>query len=368
MAQNKRTRRKVRIAKAAAALTVLGLLLVFILLFRVRKIQVYGNDHHSSEEISAGILDDVFMKNTVYMLWKYRDGKLPSGMPYLESLHIQLKSPSRIDVHVTEKKPVAYFDKGGCVYIDQEGTVIEITDQTYDGIPIVTGAAMEDPLIYQKLPAQSSAQLRTILSLTQLLSYQGVVADEIRFGENMEITVFAGNIEIQLGQDEYLEEKVANLAKILPRLDGQSGTLHLEGFTGRNEQVPFTPSDAVDGSGDSQSGDGDSQENGGDDTSGEGGQAAGGEEPGDGQAADGENSADGQAGEDGQADENGGGTVYPMVFNSSGTLVYNVHVENGTVVDEYGNPVPGVTVNENGNVVDAYMNEYDSASGEWIQP
>ena len=56
-----------------------------------------------------------------------------------------------------------------------------------------------------------------------------------------------------------------------------------------------------------------------------------------------------------------------MVFNSSGTLVYNVRISNGTVVDEYGNPVPGVTVNEDGNVVDAYMNVFDSATGELIQ-
>ncbi len=359
MAQDKRTRRKVRIAKAAAAVAVLVLLLLFILLFRVRKIQVYGNDHHSSEEISAGMVDDVFMKNTIYMLWKYRDGKLPSDMPYLETLHVELKSPSRLDVHVTEKTPVAYFDKGGYVYIDQEGTVLEITDKTYAGIPIVTGAAMEEPLLYQKLPAQSSAQLRTILSLTQLLAYQGVSVDEIRFGENMEITIFAGSIEIQLGQDEYLEEKIANLAKILPRLEGQSGTLHLEGFTGRNEQVPFTPSEpepeteAVEG----QDGDPEGGAEGG--SSGEEGAAGDG-----GQDAGGEDSADGG---DGQADENAGGTVYPMVFDSSGTLVYNVHVENGTVVDENGNPVPGVTVNENGNVVDAYMNVFDSTTGELIQ-
>ncbi len=358
MALNKRTKKKMRIAKIITAVTVVLLLLIFILLFRVRKIQVYGNDHHSSEEISSGIVDDVFMKNTVYMLWKYRDGKVPSGMPYLESLHVQMKSPSKIDVHVTEKKPVAYFDKGGYVYIDQEGTVLEITDQTYDGVPIITGAAMEEPLLYQKLPAQSSAQLRTILSLTQLLTYQEVAADEIRFSDNMEITIFAGNIEIQLGQDEYLEEKIANLAKILPRLDGQSGTLHLEGFTGRNEQVPFTPSGTVTDSGE------------GEETDAEG---APGE---DGQNADGDGSGggeEGQAGEngegdaEGQVDENEGGTVYPMVFNSSGTLVYNVHVENGTVVDEYGNPVPGVSVNEDGNVVDAYMNVFDSATGELIQ-
>ena len=56
-----------------------------------------------------------------------------------------------------------------------------------------------------------------------------------------------------------------------------------------------------------------------------------------------------------------------MVFNSSGTLVYNVHVSNGTVVDANGNPVPGCYVNENGHVVDAYMNEFDPSTGELIQ-
>ena len=53
-----------------------------------------------------------------------------------------------------------------------------------------------------------------------------------------------------------------------------------------------------------------------------------------------------------------------MVFDSSGNLVYNVHVENGTVVDANGNPVSGCTVNENGDVVDDYMNVFDGKTGE----
>lgn len=356
MTQNRRTRKKARIAKVAAAGIVFLLLVLFILLFRVRKIQVYGNEYHSAEEISSGLTGNVFMKNTVYMLWKFREGRIPDDMPYLESLHLELKSPSRLDVHVTEKKPVAYLDKDGHVYIDQEGTVLEITDQTHAGVPIVTGMALEEPLLYQKLPAASGAQLRTTLSLAQLLAYQGVSVDEIRFGENMDITIFTGSIEIQLGQDEYLEEKIANLAKILPRLEGESGTLHLEGFTGRNEQVPFTPSGTGVGAED--------EEDGGD-SGGEEGDSGDGDTQEDGGNVDGEEDAgDGQ--EDGE-DEETSGTVIPMVFNSSGTLVYNVHVENGTVVDEYGNPVPGVTVNENGYVVDAYMNMFDPATGENIQ-
>ncbi len=382
MAQNRRKRRKNRIFKLGGAAVILLLLLAFLLLFRVSKVQIYGNERYAAEEITSGLLDNVFLKNTLYVLWRYRDGEVPDNMCYLSSLHVQLKSPGHIDVHVTEKKPVAYVDKNGYAYIDQTGIVLEYSDQVYSGVPIVTGVAVEEPVLYQKLPTQSSAQLRTILSLTQLLSEQEVSVDEIRFGENMDITIYVGYIEIQLGQDEYLEEKVANLAKILLRLEGQSGVLHLENFTGRNEQVPFTPAGEVTGQeGGSGDGSGDSGEDGsgGSDSSGDGqsdgpggsgdGQSGGSDGSGDGQADGSDGSGDGQAdGSDGSGDENQDtGTIYPMVFNSSGTLVYNVHVENGTVVDEYGNPVPGVTINENGNVVDAYMNVFDPATGELIQ-
>ena len=40
---------------------------------------------------------------------------------------------------------------------------------------------------------------------------------------------------------------------------------------------------------------------------------------------------------------------------------------NGVVVDSTGTPIEGVTVNEDGNVVDAYMNVIDPATGQLAQ-
>lgn len=362
------------------------------LLFQVRQIDVYGSERHSSEEIAAGLGDGFLERNSLYLLWKYREGAIPDALPFLSSMHIQMKSPFHLEIQVTEKELAAYIDQEGYVYFDQEGIVLEISDQLYSGLPLVTGASVGEAVLYQKLPTESSAQLRTILSLTELLSYHELNASEIRFGENMEITVYLGGVEAQLGQDEYLEEKVANLNKILPQLGGQSGVLHLESFTGRNETVSFTPSDEpadTDGSGGTGS---DGNETGGDGSSDgtDGGTGSDGTDgSGDGTGSD---SADGSSGgtadgtgdvsgdntDDGSGDGTDGtdtgddgsqdtGTVYPMVFNSSGTLVYNVHVSNGVVVDQYGNEVPGCYVNEDGNVVDAYMNVFDSSTGELIQ-
>lgn len=364
-------RRKRRMIKAAAVLVLIAAAVAAGFVFQVKKVTVYGNSRHSSEEISAGLCHDFLTNNTLFLLWKHREGLIPDTLPFLSSLHVQMKSPSNIEVHVTEKKLSGYIDKNDCVYFDESGTVLEITDETYEGIPLITGVSTGDVTLYQKLPTQSSAQLRTILSLTELLSYHKLDASEIRFGDNMEITVFIDGVEAELGQDEYLEEKIANLSKIIPRLEGQYGSLHLESFTGRNEMVSFTPSgsdepqDGTDGSssdgasGDGASGDGASDAAGaGTDTEGTSDAGADGE----GAADTGEDDASGESGQ-----EENTGTVYPMVYDSSGTLVYNVHVENGVVVDSNGNPVSGVIVNENGNVQDAYMNQFDPTTGELIQ-
>lgn len=343
-------------------------IVVLLLLFRVREVKVYGNERHSQGEIAADLVDDFLTENTLYLLWKYKDNEVPDTMPYLNALSVQMKSPSVVEVHVSEKELVGYIDKGEYIYFDENGLVLEITDQIYDGIPVVTGADTQEVVLYQKLPTSSSAQLRTILSLTQLLAYHELEADEIRFGENMEITLFLHDVEVKLGQDEYLEEKIANLRAIMEKMDSSDrGVLHLESFTGKNEAVTFTRSDepVVDTAQEDASEDG--TIDGSTDGNADGSTAADGlgvsdEMAGDGTADDG-SSADTAEDSADTAEEDPWSKPGFMVFNSSGNLVYNVRVINGVAVDEYGNAVPGCTVNENGYVVDAYMNVIDPATG-----
>lgn len=375
---NRRNKRRKRIVRLAFAALVVAAVLIIVFLFRIRDIDIYGNTRHASGEIASGLSYDVLTKNTLYFLWKYKDGEIPDSMPYLNTLHVQMKSPFHVEVQVTEKDLVAYIDKGEYVYFDKDGIILEISDEIYDGIPIVTGASTEEPVLYQKLPTQSSAQLRTILSLTQLLAYHSLQAKEIRFGENMEMTVFIDNVEVRLGQDEYLEEKIANLNKIMPNLAGKTGTLHLESFTGRSETVSFSPSDepnaSVDvnsgGSQDGTDGSGGVPQDGGDGAAdgADGNNADGGNDEGNMDGGSDSNAADGasDSGSDDAQDDQGSVTI-AMVFDSSGSLVYNVHVSNGTVVDAAGNPVPGVTIDGDGYIVDAYMNRFDPTTGELVQ-
>lgn len=347
----KRARRRKKLIRIGAAVLIVFAALVALLVFRVREVKVYGNERHSTGEIASGIVTDVMSENTLYLLWKYKDAKVPDTMPYLDELSVQMKTPSCIEVHVSEKDLVGYIDKGEYIYFDQNGLILEITDQIYDGIPVVTGVDTEEVVLYQKLPTSSSAQLRTILSLTQLLAYHELKAQEIRFGENMEITLFLHDIEVKLGQDEYLEEKIANLRAIIEKMDSTDhGVLHLESFTGKNEAVTFTRAEEPVLTEEPEA-----------DVTDEGYEDGAAAAPGD-SISTGEESADSADTSQDTAEDPWSKPGF-MAFNSNGTLVYNVRVINGVVVDEYGNAVPGCTVNENGYVVDAYMNVIDPATG-----
>ncbi len=369
----------------AVAAVILAALLITVFLFRVQKIDVYGNESHTSEEITAGLLEEVIGDNALYLMWKYRNGSVPDTLPFLNSVQVQMKSPSHIAVTVSEKELAGYVDQGGAAYFDMNGVVLQITDEIYGDVPIITGVSMEDAVLYQKLPTESASQRQTITGLLQLLKDYGLEVQEIRFGENMEITAFIGGVEARLGQNEFLEEKVANLKSILEKLEkGECGVLHLESFTGGTENVTFSPSDETeppeeetqaDAAGDSASaGDTGDVSEGSDDaaeSSGYGdGSAQAGEGTGDGvsdSTADGssDDAADG-ADDASQEDEQAGGDPF-MAFDSSGTLRYDVRVVNGVAVDGNGDPVPGCTVNEQGYVVDAYMNVIDPATGQPIQ-
>ena len=365
MRRNKRKKRAVRLGGLVLLIVVLA---GFMMLFQVRTVNVYGNSRHAAEEISDGLLDGFLMKNTLYLQWKYRNGTIPDTLPFLDSIKVQMKSPFEVRVDVSERDPVAYVNKGSNAYFDENGLVLAITDEVYDGVPVVTGADVDTPVLYQKLPVTSSAQLRTILSVTQLLNYQELEAKEIRFDESGDITVYIGKVEAMLGQDEYMEEKIANLRAILKKMDNEGGTLHLESFP---KNVTFRPFDEpeteteteTDAAGDT----------GGDDTSAAGDVGTGSDSSTAGDAtvgndADGSGAASSDDNVDGSQDQAGNSsTTISMVFDSSGTLVYNVHVENGTVVDANGNPVSGCSVDSDGYVVDAYMNRFDPDTGELVQ-
>ena len=341
----------------AAAAIVLGV-------FQIRSIDVRGNERYSAEQIRDDLIYDFKTRNTLYFSWKYRSEQPAADVPYLKNVQAVMLSPTSVRIIVKEGQMVGRVQyENSNVYYDPDGVVQEITDTIYAGIPLVTGVEIEPPQLYQRMVTKNAALLRTMLNITQLLIKSELIPDSVTFDASQNMILRLGPVTVLLGQDEYLEEKIANLVSIYPQVEGEEGTLNMEGFTGRNEAITFKTDSDADQIPETESQEGEtgseqdqSQQ---DSLAGEGADA---------QAAPEDGSADADAPEEAVPEEEPEDTSAPfMVFDSSGTLRYDAHVSGGQVVDSYGNPIDGCYVNENGNVVDAYWNEIDPATGQLAQ-
>jgi hypothetical protein len=241
------------------------------------------------------------------------------------------------------------------VYFDRGGNVLEITGDVYEEIPLITGVTMEQPELYKKLPVNSTTLRNTMLSIAELMLDSKLNPDEISFDEQSNIFINIGTVVVALGQDEYLEEKIANLVQLYPEISSQSGILNMEGFTGKNEAITFRDSADI-AAAEAESETEESSELSDEDDN------LDPVSPGPDETTQDQDDNQSQTADD-TKEEEVNSTVF-MVFDSGGNLRYDARVSNGTVVDSYGNPIDGCYLNEAGNVVDAYWNEIDPATGQ----
>ena len=367
---------------AIGAILIVALLIgILVVGFHIRKFEVVGNTRHSAEEIRNDLVRDFATGNSLYFSWKYRTPGEEPAVPYLNSVQAKMTAPGAVQVIVDEKKIVGGTTYGGTnIYFDETGLVLEMTDTHYDEVPLVKGITMDEPVLYQKLPVANAALLSTMLKVASLMGQSGLIADEINFDENLNITVKVGDILIELGQDEYLAEKISNLVTIYPKIAGQKGTLKLSSYTGKSDDIQFEearPEPETEAWQWQQESTGSEEPVYGFDENGNPVETGGNENGAgtEGQGAAGIGAEPEPSGDEPQnaeqPEQTGNGEVVGvegfMVFDSNGTLRYDARVINGQVLDAYGNPISGCSVNEDGYVVDAYWNVIDPMTGTLAQ-
>ena len=100
---------------------------------------------------------------------------------------------------------------------------------------------MPDGAIETQLKKQT--MLKDILELTQGLKRQDLVPDSVDYGAQNAPVVKYGNVSVIIGDTTKLTRKIERLKAIMPSLEGQSGTLHLESWTEETTNIVFDKSE-----------------------------------------------------------------------------------------------------------------------------
>ncbi len=243
--KKRKRRRKVwrTVLSVVAAVILLGLILVFG--FRVRTIEVEGNEYYGDNSIATWIQNDKFAENSLYVLLKYNltQPDVPSAV---ESMKVSLKNPWTLAVKVTEKTMLGYVDYDEAfLYFDREGIASLRTKEAMEGVPYVEGLKFDASkvVIGETLPVEDDSIFEKIMETSRYLDEEELTPDRLVCTDSG-ITLYFGNVEVLLGNSGF-EERIAQIGPILEKLaesyPDTAGTLHLENFDESSEAVRFVP-------------------------------------------------------------------------------------------------------------------------------
>ena len=229
----KEERRRKKRRKIGLYILLILILLIAAGVFTVENVVVEGNELYSSTQIENMVLNDEYSWNSLYVDLKYRFVDI-GEVPFVDTMEVSLDNPHTVHIKVYEKGMLGYLyinSIGQNAYFDKDGFVVETSTEVIDGVPKITGISCEEVVLYEKLQLENSDILRDLLNLTQTLKKYNLLPDEIQYDSNMEPVLYYGTIQVKIGSEDNLSQKVVRLSIILPQLDGLSGTLHLETWT-----------------------------------------------------------------------------------------------------------------------------------------
>ena len=169
--------------------------------------------------------------NSIVLSMKYKSRKI-TDVPFVDAITVEVVSSDSIRIRVFEKALagyVKYLDR--YIYFDKDGTVVESSDVLTKGIPQVTGITFSGIQVGKPLTTDDTDIFLRTLDLTKLLAKYELSADRIHVHVNGEVTIYFGNIRVDLGTDEQgIEDKVMLLGTFLERVETLSGVLDMEEY------------------------------------------------------------------------------------------------------------------------------------------
>lgn len=229
-----------RIVTEIIVIGILVFLIVFCVGFRVTKVEVKGNQFYSDEEIKKMVLDVPAAKNTLLAERFINTEEKTKEEALIERITIKRKKWNTLVLQVREKQMIGYFSLNGqCLNFDRQGVIQIITEEPIENVPLIDGLNVKEAKQGEKIKGINKKRLNTILSVGKMLEKTEQKPDRLVFNDLKQLVLYYGSIEVNMGSDENMDEKMNRLIGILPQLEGMEGVLHLENVTEDTASVVF---------------------------------------------------------------------------------------------------------------------------------
>lgn len=207
--------------------------------FRVTEVTVEGNTYYSQDEVAKEFQDNVLEHNVLSFLLMDKLSLTPE-LPYVREYEITYPSVNHVHIRLYEKTIVAgiaYINQ--YIYFDNEGMVLETTDEPKEGIPLFETKSLTTFSRYSKIHMEDTGLLEQILNLANLFVHYNVNWDRVKFNDRSEVLLYAGDITVKLGKRENYDEQISALAGILEQAQKEKlkGTMDLSGYDAKGTVI-----------------------------------------------------------------------------------------------------------------------------------
>lgn len=222
-------------------LAILVILTIVLAMQRIddKNIQIEGNNKYTKEEMLNYIFVSEWDRNPYVLYFKNKYGKVQK-IPFVDAYQVKITGFNHVKIDVYEKKVIGYVKYMGTnMYFDKDGTVVESSLDTFSDVPPVTGLEFENIILYEKLPVKEEEVFSLILDTTQALQKYAIIVDKIYVSQEKQITLYMGDIQVLLGGDNDIDDKVRTLRDMSPNLSGLKGTLDIREYDENSKGYTF---------------------------------------------------------------------------------------------------------------------------------
>ena len=225
----KKLTKKAKVTVAGViGIVLLGAAIGFFSYYKVDSVEVRGTTHYTEDEIKKMVLKGSFASNSV-LAPLFCGNVDTSDVAFVDAFKITQLNRNTICISVKEKKPIGcihYLDS--YIYFDRTGTFVEGSQTLDKTVPYFDGIEVSKVVMDEKLVIKGDTVLNTAVALSTIFQKNDLVPDHFQFDSSYSISLIYGDITVQLGKDENLEEKMNRVAAILPKITGKKGILHME--------------------------------------------------------------------------------------------------------------------------------------------
>ena len=207
---------------------ILTAMIVFFSYYKVDSVEVRGTSHYTDEEVKAMVLRGPLASNSVLAPMLYSTTNT-DDVAFVDAFKVTQLNRNTICISVKEKKPVGcihYLDS--YIYFDRNGIFVEGSKTRDESVPYFDGIQVNKVVMDEKLDIKGETVLNTAVALSTIFQKNDKIPDHIQFDSSYSISLIYGDVTVQLGKDENLEEKMNRVLAILPNLTGKKGILHME--------------------------------------------------------------------------------------------------------------------------------------------